>query len=283
MSRSVNPLAVTASSDGRSPFGLADHFAVCARLGRYLTYMDSSRFVISDDLAKSVMPSDAVALASICSNDELVARAALMPLGRLGAQGQHRAVYEELFQLIERQALSPKVRAAADHILQSGFLESRIQEIEVSLHDDLNPARQRYRQFLDVVGRLMEGHVSQGFFLDEFMEFTRAVAGKLDFGIYSFCMDRLFQTPRVDEKTKRTLILEIMHFPPLIRRELFSNVLANPQIGPDFKGFVRHGVQLHLDKERALEIELLDAVKSQRLSATDIELSLHGATRQTLS
>ncbi|MCK4939297.1 MAG: hypothetical protein KAR80_03320, partial [Rhodospirillaceae bacterium] len=65
--------ALTASK----PQTMADHFATCSRLGRYLTLVDSGRFVISDDLISSHMPREAVAFASICSKDEVVARAAL--------------------------------------------------------------------------------------------------------------------------------------------------------------------------------------------------------------
>jgi len=268
--------AIPAPTAVIKPINLADHFAACSRLGRYLTLVDSGRFVISDDFLSPRMPNDAVALASICSKDEVVARAALLPLGRIGARKINRGAYEELFSLIERQALSPKVRAEADTMLESGFREARILELEANLHDELNPARLRYRTFLETVSLLVAGKVSPGFFLDDFIDFTNTVAGKLDFGIYSFCLDRIFSAPAIPLKLKKTLVVELMGFPPIIRRELLSNILAGAASNQDLAAFTRHAMAMHLKKERVLEVELLEAVKMKRLSNGDIELSLKG-------
>ena len=261
------------------PPTLADHFAACSRLGRYLTMADSGRFVISDDLISSRMPREAVAFASICSKDEVVARAALLPLGRLGADKSRREVYEELFSLIEHQALSPRVRADAEAMIEGGFREARILELEANLHDELNPARARYRTFLETVTQLVGGKISQGFFLDEFTDFTNTVAGRLDFGIYSFCLDRIFSAPAIPLKLKKTLTVELMGFPPIIRRELLSNILAGDATIAELAAFTRHAMSMHLKKERVLEIELLEAVKMKRLSTTDIEISLKGQSQ----
>ena len=261
------------------PPTLADHFAACSRLGRYLTMADSGRFVISDDLISSRMPREAVAFASICSKDEVVARAALLPLGRLGADKSRREVYEELFSLIEHQALSPRVRADAEAMIEGGFREARILELEANLHDELNPARARYRTFLETVTQLVGGKISQGFFLDEFTDFTNTVAGRLDFGIYSFCLDRIFSAPAIPLKLKKTLTVELMGFPPIIRRELLSNILAGDATIAELAAFTRHAMSMHLKKERVLEIELLEAVKMKRLSTADIEISLKGQSQ----
>ena len=40
---------------------LADHFTACSRLGRYLTVIDGSRFVISDDFREGPMGNAAAA------------------------------------------------------------------------------------------------------------------------------------------------------------------------------------------------------------------------------
>ena len=48
-------------------------------------------------------------------------------------------------------------------------------------------------------------------------------AGKLDFGIYSFCLDRMFGSPRITMKVKKLLILDILQYPTTIRRELLIN------------------------------------------------------------
>ena len=67
----------------------------------------------------------------------------------------------------------------------------------------MTPARIRYRDFLEVVKLLMDKNVSTESFLDEFRDFTIVVAGRLDFGIYSFCLDRLFGSPRITLKVKK--------------------------------------------------------------------------------
>ena len=106
-----------------TPTDLADHFLVCAQLGRYLTVHDGSRFVITDDFREHDMGNAAAAtIATIYSKDPLVAQAALLPLGRTGGiDTKRRHMYERLFALIEQQALDPDVTKAATHILGSDF------------------------------------------------------------------------------------------------------------------------------------------------------------------
>jgi len=258
--------------------GLADHFVTCNKLGRYLTFQANGRFLITDDFGSSslAIPKDAQAVASICSKDDLVARAALMPLARRAASldDVRREAFEELFELIESQTLSPSVREGAASVLQSGFRETRIRELEAVLSDDLNPARKRYRQFLEVVREMIEGRIQSGTFIDDFVDFTRSVAGHLDFGIYSYCLDRIFASPLISLQVKKMVTVEVLRFPPLVRRELLSNALANKGVDRAAKDFMRHAISLHLDKSQALEIELLEAVKEQRLSPSQIENSL---------
>jgi len=262
--------------------GMADHFVSCSRLGRYLTFEGTGRFLITDDFAsiKLHIPKDAQAMATICSKDELVARAALLPLAHRAASMDdvRREAFEELFELIEKQTLSPHVREGAAAVLQSGFREHRIRDLEAVLSDDLNPARKRYRKFLDVVREMIEGRVSSGTFIDDFVDFTKSVAGRLDFGIYSYCLDRIFATPLIPLQVKKLVAIEVLRFPPLVRRELISNALANAGVNRETKDFIRHAVSLHLDKSQAVEIELLEAVKEHRISAKDIEKSLNRAS-----
>ena len=262
--------------------GMADHFVSCSRLGRYLTFEGNGRFLITDDFASTKLhiPKDAQAMATICSKDELVARAALLPLAHRAASMDdvRREAFEELFELIEKQTLSPHVREGAAAVLQSGFREHRIRDLEAVLSDDLNPARKRYRKFLDVVREMIEGRVSSGTFIDDFVDFTKSVAGRLDFGIYSYCLDRIFATPLIPLQVKKLVAIEVLRFPPLVRRELISNALANAGVNRETKDFIRHAVSLHLDKSQAVEIELLEAVKEHRISAKDIEKSLNRAS-----
>ena len=45
-------------------------------------------------------------------------------------------------------------------------------------------------------------------FIEEFREFTQDVAGKLDFGIYSFCLDSLFKSLQIPSAVKELLVME---------------------------------------------------------------------------
>jgi hypothetical protein len=255
---------------------LAEHFLMCSKLGRYLTVSDGSRFVITDDFRDAPVQPEAAAMASIFSKDLLVAQAALLPLG--GAVHKMSALkrekYERLFQLIEDQALSDVVRNSAAGVLRAGFRNAEIRALEAELGDKLSPARTRYREFLEVVKQLMERNITAGPFLDEFRDFTQTVAGKLDFGIYSFCLDRMFASPRIMTKVKKLLILDILHYPTIIRRELLTNVLALRGQSRELSEFVKYMVATELGKGAAIEIELLEAFKLKRLSMDDIETSL---------
>jgi len=125
---------------------------------------------------------------------------------------------------------------------------------------------------------MIEQKVSSGTFIDDFVDFTTTVAGRLDFGIYSFCLDRIFATPMIPLQVKKLVTIEVLKFPPVVRRELLSNALATQAVDNATKAFVRHAVSLHLDKNQAVEIELLEAVKCRRISPQDIEASLTRAT-----
>jgi hypothetical protein len=254
---------------------LADHFLACCKLGRYLTVMGGSRFIITDDFRQpghAIEPA-AAAVASIYSRDFLVAQAALLPLGKTadGLTFRERRKYERLFELIEQQALSPTVKDSAHALLERGFRESEIRAIEADLGARLSPARIRYREFLAVIGQLMQGRISHGLFVQEFLDFTRAVAGKLDFGIYSFCIDRIFGNMRVPLMVKQLLATEIMKYPPLVRRELLTNILTLPGQSPELVAFIRRLVATQLDRAQLIEIELLEALKSSRLTMGEIE------------
>lgn len=255
---------------------LADHFLSCTKLGRYLTVYDGSRFVITDDFRENDMGNAAAAaVAAIYSRDPLVAHAALLPLGRHGGMARKdRRKYERLFELIEEQALDTAVVKAAEHILKSDFREAEIKAIEEELGDKLSPARLRYRAFLSVVRQLLENQITPPAFLDEFRDFTRNVAGKLDFGIYSFCLDRIFGNPRIAMKVKKLLAVELVKFPPLIRRELITNILAYPGQTPELISFVRGLVMAELEPSVVVEIDLLETFKRNRLSMQDIEAGL---------
>ena len=255
---------------------LADHFLGCAKLGRYLTVADNSRFIITDDFRTSPIIPAASAMAAIYSKDYLVAQAALLPLSERAQRMsvRERDKLERLFELIEEQTLSDGVRTSAQSIREQHFRAAEIRALEAELGDRMSPARLRYRNFLDVVKKLMDRKITAGPFLDEFRGFTQEVAGRLDFGIYSFCLDRLFGSVRVPMKVKKLLVLELIKYPPLIRRELLSNVLVFPGQTQELIDFIRYMVTTELGQSVAIEIELLEAFKQHRLSMQDIESTL---------
>jgi hypothetical protein len=262
---------------------LADHFLACCRLGRYLTIAEGSRFVITDDFRQSPAqaPADAAAMAAIYSRDFLVAESALLPLGWTAGRlsGRERAKFERLFDLIEAHALAPAVKSSAHAMVERDFSLIDLRAIESELDLRLTPARTRYREFLAIVARLIQGDVVARDFVQEFVDFTRTVAGRLDFGIYSFCIDRIFGSPRISEGVKRVLAAEIMKYPPLVRRELITNILTLPGQPPELVAFVRRLLADRLERTHLIEIELLEAVKVSRLTMGEIETRLRREIR----
>ena len=189
-------------------YDLTDHFLDCCKLSRYLTMANDSRFVISDDFRCAPVLPAAAAVAAIYSPDARVAQAAILPLGHsVGSlSARERDRYERLFALIEREILSDDVRGAAGaiHRVAVPWLGSTLRRGQPG--PPYEPGA-RYRSFLAIVRRLMDGQVSAGAFIDEFCNFTRAITGKLDFGIYSFCLDRIFTSPLIPEQNKKLLVL----------------------------------------------------------------------------
>ena len=253
-------------------YDLADHFLACAKLGRYLTVASDTRFFITDDFQGNAVIHEAAAVAAIYSKDKLVAEAALMPLsgGVSKLKGTHREKYERLFQLIEKQALSDDVRYTARSLIEARFRDSEIRDIESQLGGKITPARSRYREFLIIIKELMHKKLTPKYFIEEFREFTQDVAGKLDFGIYSFCLDSLFRSLEIPDTVKKLLIIEILTFPTLIRRELISNVLSYPGLTRDLLEFVELTIEQKLDPEAVLEIGLLMDLKLRRFSMESI-------------
>ncbi len=276
--KSVNGKPVNGQAFEKRPaverVNLADHFLECCKLNRYLTVADGHRFVITEDFGRAAtIPADAAAMAAIYSRDKLVAQAAILPLGQVAKKlrkKQDRATFERLFSLIEEQALDDRVRDSAHTLMARGFREAEIKSLEAELNDQLSPARARYRQFLDIVRRMMDGQMTPPAFLEEFKAFTADVAGRLDFGIYSFCLDRLFGSLRIPVAVKQLLVGELLAFPPAVRRELLTNILVFPGQTEDLKRFVRNTVLAELGRSVAVEIELLEAYRMRRITLDDL-------------
>ena len=258
---------------------LADHFLTCAKLGRYLTVASGSRFIITDDLREKNFMPDAAAMAAIYSRDGLVAEAALLPLSQTIPimDVAQRDKYERLFYLIGEQTLAGDVRNAAQSLIASRFRAAEIRDLEAELGNKLNPARLRYRDFLVVVRKLMVREISERSFMDEFKGFTQEVAGRLDFGIYSFCIDSIYSSQKIPVTVKKLLALEFLNFPPLIRRELISNILAEPGQTGNMADFVSAMIDRYLALETVIEIKLLKDLKLHRFSMEEISALVESA------
>ncbi|SVC51613.1 uncharacterized protein METZ01_LOCUS304467 [marine metagenome] len=258
---------------------LADHFLTCAKLGRYLTVASGSRFIITDDLREENFMPDAAAMAAIYSRDGLVAEAALLPLSQTIPimDVAQRDKYERLFHLIGEQTLAGDVRNAAQSLIASRFRAAEIRDLEAELGNKLNPARLRYRDFLVVVRKLMVREISERSFMDEFKGFTQEVAGRLDFGIYSFCIDSIYSSQKIPVTVKKLLALEFLNFPPLIRRELISNILAEPGQTGNMADFVSAMIDRYLALETVIEIKLLKDLKLHKFSMEEISALVESA------
>ena len=251
---------------------LADHFLNCAKLGRYLTVESGSRFIITDDFRGDSVLSEAAAMAAIYSKDQLVAEAALLPLSQSIPimSIESRDKYERLFHLIEEQTLDASIKDVAGSLIRSRFRAAEIRALEAELGNKISPARIRYRDFLLVVKQLMDKEIIEKSFLDEFRQFTQDVAGKLDFGIYSFCLDSICSSQRISDTIKKLLALELLNYPTLIRRELISNIVALPGQSQEIVSFISNMLDQYLNVETVVEIKLLKDLKLNRFSMQQV-------------
>ena len=236
----------------------------CGALDTNLTLAPGARMVITDDLLNGTVGDlAALSMAAIVARDGMVAKAAVLPLGMAASKMKpsDRAKYEKLFGLIEETAFDTGVRESAESLIHARFRETQIKELAAELGGTVGPARQRYHSFLEVVKLLAERKISEGLFLDEFLEFTRAVAGKLDFGIYAMCVDRLFVSAQVPVMVKAALLKEVCKYPPLIRKELITNLLSSPKAEPELVKYARQEVAKVLTHDQLTEVVLFTTLK----------------------
>jgi hypothetical protein len=236
----------------------------CGALDTNLSLGPGGRLVIPDDLLDGTVGDfPALAMAAVVARDGQVGRAAVIPLGlaasRMRAHDAER--YERLFALIEESAFAAEVRDAAEALILTRFREAQIRDLVAELGGTIGPARQRYRAFLQVIILLTEHRISESAFLDEFLDFTRTVAGKLDFGIYAMCVERIFLNPRIPVAVKLSLAGEILTYPPLIRKELLTALLAAPAADPMLIREVRAAIDSRLTQTQRTEIILFTILK----------------------
>jgi hypothetical protein len=254
---------VPPSHDNRS-VDLAQHFMECGALNTNLSLAPGERLIITDDLLNGTIGDlAAVSMAAIVARDSQVARAAIIPLGYAAhrAGRKERPRYERLFQLIEETAFDVTVRDAADALIFARFREAQIRDLAAQLGGSIGPARQRYRAFLEVVRLLADKRISEQGFIDESVEFTRAVAGKLDFGIYAMCVDRLFVSDNIPLVVKSVLLKEILGYPPLIRKELLTNLLSSSTAPGELLEFARGELAGVLTHDQIREVFLFTTLK----------------------
>ncbi len=236
----------------------------CGSLNANLTLAPGERMVITDDvLGGAIADFEAMSMAAIVARDSMVARAAILPLGIAANRVDHRqrAKYEKLFALIEETAFDVGARESAEALIHSRFRETQIRDLVQELGGTIQPARQRYRTFLEVIKLLADKRISQGLFLEEFLDFTRAVAGRLDFGIYALCVDRLFTSPRIGLPIKAALLDEVLKYPPLVRKELVTNLLSSPSAPPELARHARHAMAGLMSRDQITEIVLFTTLK----------------------
>lgn len=253
----------------RPPFkgvsDLARHFVDCGAINAGLSLAPGERLVITDDLLNGTIADHAaMSMAAIVSRDSQIARAAIIPLGFAAgrADRETRERYERLFQLIEEAAFDDSVRQSVEALVAARFRDAQIQDLVHDLGGAIAPARQRYQDFLEIIRLLVAKRISEQAFVDEFVDFTRCVAGKLDFGIYTMCVDRLFTSENIPLAVKTILFSEVLNYPPLIRKELVANLLSSTSVPAELVGFARRRLGDSLTHEQLKEIFLFSTLKA---------------------
>jgi hypothetical protein len=262
MGTSYATTATTSPTGGSTD--LAAHFMECGALNTNLSLAPGERLVITDDLLNgTVADLAAMSMAAIVARDGQVARAAIIPLSvaanKVKPADRHK--YEHLFHLIEETAFDDSVRESAEALIATNFRESQIRELAQELGGTIGPARSRYRAFLDIIKLLVNKNISEASFLEEFLDFTRTVAGKLDFGIYALCVDRLFVSEYIPIVVKASLLGEILKYPPLVRKELITNLLSSPTAPRELIAHARSQLAAGMSRAQMTEIVLFTMLK----------------------
>ncbi|MCW9039543.1 MAG: hypothetical protein OQJ76_03525 [Rhodospirillales bacterium] len=264
---------------------LYDHFADCVRLGRYLTIPGTDIYVTSDQIRDrrpgtplARLSADSAAVAAIFSRDPIVAETALLPLARsaLHSTGLDHEKMERLFALIIDNAQQSRVRESAREVALRRFRESEIRTLENDLGNYIAPARRRLQSFLGVLDDIAQGRMTPGEFHQEFVDFTRNVAGRIDFGVFAICLDGIMIHPKIPLEAKVGVVDELMRFPKLLQRELLTNALVKGRANAELLRYIRKTVLSSLTAEAVVEIRLLEAYKRRKLTSDQIRRALDG-------
>jgi hypothetical protein len=76
----------------------------------------------------------------------------------------------------------------------------------------------------------------------------------------------MFKNIKISEDIKKLLLIELLSFPNLIRRELLSNLLSQPNQKAELIEFTNMTLNQQLSPESVVEIILLKDIKMRRLS-----------------
>lgn len=241
---------------------LAAHFIECAALNVGLTLAPGARLVITDDLLGATDVA-ATSMAAIVSRDSQIARAAVISLGFAASRAQRskRDRYERLFELIEHEAFDDGVRVSIESLVAASFRKAKIDELVQELGGAIASARQRYQEFLGIVRLLIAKQITQPAFLDEFVEFTVAVAGKLDFGIFAMCVQRMFISDNIPLLIKVALFRQVLKYPPLVRKELVSALLSSAEVPSAMVEFAHTAMAAAMTRDERREVVLVTMLK----------------------
>jgi hypothetical protein len=243
---------------------LATHFVECASLNVGLSLSRGGRLVITDDLLNGTIDDAAAAsMAAIVSQDKHIAHAAVISIGYATAHAKSakRDKFEKLLELIEDQAFDHTIRDSIDMMFATRFRAAKIRELVRELGGTITPARKRYQAFLEVIKNLEAKKLTQNDFIAEFIAFTQAVAGKLDFGIFAICLERLFINKNISIDIKILLLNQIIDYPPLVRKELISSLLQSGGAPHAVLKQAHHMIAHHLPSQDYREILLVTLLK----------------------
>jgi hypothetical protein len=76
----------------------------------------------------------------------------------------------------------------------------------------------------------------------------------------------MFKNIKISGDIKKLLLIELLSFPDLIRRELLSNLLSQPNQETELVEFTNKTLNQQLSPESVMEIIILKDIKMRRLS-----------------
>ena len=91
------------------------------------------------------------------------------------------------------------------------------------------------------------------------------------------CLDSMYSSLQIPANVKKLLAIELLNYPPLIRRELISNIMAILEQTADMLNFVSTMIERYLSLETVIEIRILKDLKLQRFSMEEVNALVEGS------